>query len=150
MSKQGGLPGFFKLVLFLGIAVLAYTEGWPWLQEQLGQGQSEGARCVSQAADATSYLARRMYPYLNRRADQEGWRELKESTRDRIAAARATCRCQLPSCRKGRNALELLGDLIGRVDTSVGGGNLVANPDGHVSEIERWLEEGRALARAGN
>ena len=146
MSDSSVVGRLLRFVFFIAILVFAWSEGWPWLQKQIAGG---GSPCMASAQDITDDFAREMHRFADRRTDADGWKQLYVKMDTRLGIVRQQCGCDLPSCRKGRQAVNRLEKLILSFHHYIGGGSAVVNPQGVIAEIDAILKEGYALARKG-
>lgn len=149
MAESSVMSRILRYLFFLAAVVLIYTEGWPRLKEQIDNRSGEGASCLAKGSKLTDRFGREMFAYTSRRADREAWHELKEELLFAIEKARPACRCELPSCRKGRQGLSELDKLIRRFDNFIDGGEGVVDPQGRLNQVDRILREGKKLASEG-
>ncbi len=135
------------LVFYVG-----YTQGLPWIQQQMGQGAGAGdtapARCVYQADRASNTfgddVGRRFAPG----AGTDAWDGFVGSVRDEIAAARSQCSCSEAACGKAKEAMDRLDELVEDYDERFrSGSGMSANPAGELVRVHSLLNEARALAR---
>ncbi len=149
MADSSVFSRLFRLIFFVGLIVVAYTYGWPLLEQKFGRRSDPAFRCIQDLSALTDRFGSEMRHYEDRRADVQAWLELKEDLRFDLTQAKTTCRCELPSCAKGRAAWNELDQLISRFDNAMGGGSLVSDPQGHLNRIDSLLAEGRHLVDRG-
>ena len=146
--KQIVTLAILAIVLFL-----AYSEGLPWIQQQMGGESGDGggeapARCVHQAERANDTFGDNVGRVFTPGGDPDAWDAFVERVRSETDDARSLCRCREPACEKATEAMDHLGELLDQYDERFrSGGGMSSNPAQELLRMHRLLTEARQLAR---
>lgn len=143
------------LVVVVIVLYVGYTKALPWIRQQMGQSSSAGgdtaaARCVHQADLASDTFGDNFVKRFRPDADADFWDGFVGDVRKEIAAARSLCSCSGAACRKAKEAMNALDDLVADYDERFHSDlGMRPNPAGELSRVHDLLNEARALARQG-
>jgi hypothetical protein len=151
-----------RIVKLLVIAVLLYvawTQGWPWLEKQLGSlgisrtqagaptvgGGPEGS-CISMAERANDALAGGIGRFISPPFDTGAWMQFAGRVQLQIRDADSACGCPHEACVKASEALRELDALLMDMDGMVrGSAESFGNPATRQERIFDLLNEARQL-----
>lgn len=141
--RKNPVVGLIKLLAFLVLLYVGYTEGWPWLKAKLDEGSGGGAapaqslgeaggeavaeasRCVQRAQEASSALSGLLQTFRSPPYDQAAWGPASLEIANSLGTADSACLCGHPACREAGQALAILRELFDSADGMVRG-----NPTG--------------------
>ncbi len=142
-----------KAALVVVVVVVAYTEGVPWVVEQLDlsgvpDDGSETSLCVRTAKSAYDAFRDQVDPFTVLPIDMKAWDPVRLDLASRIDDGRLACGCEHPACREGADAVRRMLALLEQVDGDLRRGGQPYNPGRDFGEIRTVLREARQLARA--
>lgn len=149
-----------RIVQLVVLAVVLYflvTEGWPWLQRELGRtgaaprvaagsGGGEQGPCLSRASGAADTFGDGLSRFSSRPVDTGAWMTFAGRVQQRISEARAACGCSHPACSRAAQAMDELGSVVYTMDGYVrGSAESTANPAQAMERVYDLLNEARGL-----
>ena len=159
MAKSSGIGNLIKWIVIIGVLIIGYREGWPWLQAKIdafsagspSNSERAGLSCAIQADRANLAWGGGIGRFVNPPVDTTAWDSFRTQVEADISQARSSCGCAEPSCTKAREALADLDNLIRSFDSAVRSGS---PPRGDVvsrqEAIDSKIEQAVSLAKSGD
>lgn len=146
---------FISFAILAVLVYVAYTEGLPWLRQQLDQdalvSAGEGpARCVGMADRANDIFGDQVGRLSAPGGNADAWAVFVGDVDAAIGQARSACTCKEPSCRTALQAMTELRALLQQLDDRFRDGTArIRNPVERQKKINELLNHARGLARSG-
>ncbi|MBI2212926.1 MAG: hypothetical protein HYU52_04705 [Acidobacteria bacterium] len=157
MAYKEGNP-LVKLVIFAVIVYCGYRFGIPWAKEKklLPSSESSSSRsprdegCMGRALAAGDAWSGGFTAFMNPPVDASAWSDFRSSVEREISSARQGCGCPEESCRKAKEALSELSDLVRNMDAAVrSSGPPTIDIVRAQERIDTLLNEARTLTNQG-